>query len=775
MSIDNIKDIDNGEEKIMPEEEVNLEKDSSLPEDNQEISSAEQAFDEDYPTKEDEKPIEDGDLKTPSEENKEPAKDKKNKKKRKKLIIIIAVALCLISAAAGLLIWLLQPKEPEPNVSAVPDVEIHEVAGTLHKVNVSEGSTPFVTNGVSEYKIYVDLSNPALSQAINKSAVFVKEQIYNATGAELEIESSIDGLTSSSRAIVYGFRNQFQDLGLSMPTDDIATSGYYIKTKGSVVFIEANGGDGYRMGGLAFLREVLGYNMISEDCIVYSKDAKTMPNMDIVERPDFDYRQISNYYSSIESYGMGMHTHSDIWIPINGWDMHNSLYYIPPELYKDAHPDWYRSDFAQPCYTAHGNKAEYDLLVETVFQVVKTRMQECPTLENISFTAMDGTGQDSCWCDSCLLYKELYGTPAAACIYFMNDLNKLVQDYIDQNEPGRVMNLVFFAYHDSEPAPVERNKYTDSNGKVIWADPIKDGNGNYMPLKKYARGEDGKFLTDSNGNYVYERDENGNFVYLTCDDHVYPWLAPIYSKFTSSFYDEENKSYAENVALWYTVSSNVYLWIYGTNFKYYLYPYNNWSCMVETYRYLKECGVKYVWDQGQERNQSTSFTDLKDYIDSKALFNVNVDYNQVIDDYFNYYYLEASEPMRNMFELIQARSAYLEENIPTISGGIYDDIGNAEYWPRVLLEEMLTMINEAYSAIEKYKTADPELYESLVKRIKKESIFPRYVICMYYGEYYANIHEMRASFRDDWNELGFSVYKETNGDMQSVFSNEWGL
>ena len=83
-----------------------------------------------------------------------------------------------------------------------------------------------------------------------------------------------------------------------MPTDDIASSGYYIKTRGNVIFIEANGVDGYRMGGLAFLREALGYNMISEDCIVFDKDGKTMPTMDIIERPDFDYRQIQNYYSS---------------------------------------------------------------------------------------------------------------------------------------------------------------------------------------------------------------------------------------------------------------------------------------------------------------------------------------------------------------------------------------------------------------------------------------------------------------------------------------------
>ena len=61
-----------------------------------------------------------------------------------------------------------------------------------------------------------------------------------------------------------------------------------------------------------------------------------------------------------------------------------------------------------------------------------------------------------------------------------------------------------------------------------------------------------------------------------------------------------------------------------------------------------------------------------------------------------------------------------------------------------------------------------------MKRIKKESIFPRYALCVHFGSYYSNIQEIRSQFRDDWNELGFSIYKEADGDMQAVF-NSWGI
>jgi hypothetical protein len=39
---------------------------------------------------------------------------------------------------------------------------------------------------------------------------------------------------------------------------------------------------------------------------------------------------------------------------------------------------------------------------------------------------------------------------------------------------------------------------------------------------------------------------------------------------------------------------------------------------------------------------------------------------------------------------------------------------------------------------------------------------------------YPDLQQKRESFRDDWNELGFSVYKEWDGNMQPIFT-QWGL
>ena len=175
---------------------------------------------------------------------------------KKKLILLISICVSVVLILSGVLTWILIANGNKGEKGK--DNIIHYVEGTLHKVNVTESNVSFIKNGATNYKIYVDESDEKLASQIIKSANFVAEHILKATGVEISVEYEIpSSLTQNDYAIVYGYRESlFKNLGLAMPTEDISTTGYYIKSKGNLVFIEALGGDGYRMGGLAFLREV---------------------------------------------------------------------------------------------------------------------------------------------------------------------------------------------------------------------------------------------------------------------------------------------------------------------------------------------------------------------------------------------------------------------------------------------------------------------------------------------------------------------------------------
>ena len=65
---------------------------------------------------------------------------------------------------------------------------------------------------------------------------------------------------------------------------------------------------GYQQGALTFLRHVVGYDMISEDTVIYERDGSVMPDMEIKERPDFDWAHPINNFTEKTKYGLGFST-----------------------------------------------------------------------------------------------------------------------------------------------------------------------------------------------------------------------------------------------------------------------------------------------------------------------------------------------------------------------------------------------------------------------------------------------------------------------------------
>ena len=88
----------------------------------------------------------------------------------------------------------------------------------------------------------------------------------------------------------------------------LRSAGYYIKTVADDVFIGFYSENGAQLGALAFLRETIGYDMLSDDMVIYEKDGTILPQMDITERPDYEFRLANNKLKDDASYGMGFTT-----------------------------------------------------------------------------------------------------------------------------------------------------------------------------------------------------------------------------------------------------------------------------------------------------------------------------------------------------------------------------------------------------------------------------------------------------------------------------------
>ena len=648
------------------------------------------------------------------------------KKNRMRLCAGLLAAILVLSGCSGTS----GIKKAEP-VNPVEVTDTHYLTDTLHKVTVTESERPFVVDAASEYKIIA-----GQDEHTQKAALYLASYINKATGCTLEYATP-EEYSADGKYIVMNVPELFASAGLTMPEDDLGVMGYYIKSVEDNVFLASNYEQGARFAMLAFLRQVVGFKMYALDAVSFDKDGTTLPDMDIIEKPDipYGYRMHNSGDEPEESYMMGFVANG--FVAYGGVLWHNSLIYLPMEDYQAQHPSWYSTEGNDLCYTAHGDEKELDEMTTVIADKMLEAAAENPEALFATITIMDHS--DVCGCDACTASAEKYnGADSAAVVKFTNKINEKVQAELQRqaDQTGtkkRPLTVMFFAYTAMTKPPVVQNE-----------------DGSYAPID------------DS----------------VVCDENVAVFYAPIEAHFNHTFYDEVNQSYNDMMKGWEVCTDEMFCWLYETNFKNYMYPYNCWDSMYETYRFCVDIGASFIMSQGQHNAQaSTAFTDFKDYVNSCSIFDLNREYGDIVDDYFANYYLDAADPMRQYFDEMRAWMRHLEESYPAeVNGFIYAEISQAKFWPKNLLEHWLQLIDEAYKAAEAYKD-DKALYDSLIERIKKESMFPRYVLIEFYSGTYSVevLEDMMLSFKEDAQQLSFNRVMESDGGEMALVYERWGI
>ena len=535
-----------------------------------------------------------------------------------------------------------------------------------------------------------------------------------------------------------------------MPSDDLGQTGYYIRTAGDSVFLAVYASHGYQQAALCFLRQTIGYDMFSADMVVYEKSGETLRDMDITERPDFEFHRGGNGESSATAYGMGFNLASDIFIKVQEY-WHNTMYYLPYETYgnkgdeENYHPEWYAApgvaaESNQICATAHGNAESLKKMEETVADTVYRHLEDNPDRYAITFTVMDNN--NVCKCEACTAEREKYGTDSAAYIKLVNNVSDEVDKRFEKEGKRRDYMLMIFAYQITAQPPA-----------------VKQADGTYKAVAEEMK----------------------------LHKNVGVYIAPSTAEYTYSFYDAENAATAQAIEGWAALTDdNIFFWLYETYFGWYYMPYNSFDSIIDTYRYCYTKGNKHMNNLGQYYGSEnpSCFMKFKAYLDSKAEFDVNVEYEDVKERFFNGYFRDAAEPMLRYFNELTLWLRQIENENDEINGQYgCTALQNEKYWPKGLLNRYLSLIDEAYAAIEKYKIFDPGLYEKLYNHINAESLFPRYAVLEFYkGTFSADaLLSYRIAFRDDIRRLNNSIVHEWNGlkgmrdyTFEDMFK-EWGI
>lgn len=587
-----------------------------------------------------------------------------------------------------------------------------------------------VEQGKSEYKLLISEDAGSL---IHMATSEFNQFFSESTGIRLPIVTQAD---STDKVISIGETALLKETDITYEYDELGRDGYKILTKGDDLYLigASDYGSLYAVYGL--LEYLVEYDFFAKDCYTVAQGVEDIPLYDfqLTDIPDISLRSASDGIVSSDTstmYRMRVRPYNEDFLTVNGLWAHNSIAYVKDD--PNANAKWYNLNKTQLCYTAHGDEAEYQKMLNASLDSLKKSLMENTEKESVTFTMEDNF--DICNCDTCNAMTKEYGAITSTIILYLNDLNQMVRDWFETEEGkpyARDLRIVFFAYHEYEAPPVVYNEKT--------------------------------------GEY-----EGTNGIKL--DDGVYCMLCPILMDYNRPITAEENEEYYKNMRGWRDlVDGNLYLWYYSSNFVYYLVPFDNFDSMLANYKFAVESDAYYIFDQRQwnETGVLTGWSSLKSYLNYKLAWDVNQDVGKLIDKYFAAYFGPASNEMREVFDELRVMTNYQHEE-KELKGDRRAESVHEKYWPKDVLERWLETFDRAEAKIETLKDKNPTQYELYRDHIMGEKLSVLYLFVECYS--YNTAEDLIDAYKNEFKEIGdhFGIIHMDEAYSISDLYSKWGL
>ncbi len=646
----------------------------------------------------------------------------KMKSKSKRIISLIVMLTLSASLLAGC-------KNTDTVSSEVRVLEKQNV-----KPEIPTSEYDFIVSGASEYFILLP-ENATNNEEFAASELqkFVKE----ASGAELSIvkENKAD-FTGSFLSV--GNTKASQEAGVMPTYEEFQRGGFQLKTVEDDCYIKGYTDIGTRNGIYEFLYYCFDYECYATDEIVMTEtDDLRMPSFDLDITPSFDFRKANGgdvVGDDVLAYRMRFNTTDELFV--TGNSCHTSFQFVDPWLYNyqsETYKDWFSpkrvnldESTVVPAQLCYSNTEMWEVYLKNVKEQLK--------ISALPF-CMLGMEDNEGWCDceKCAESKEKYGADSATiikfCNYMQTEINKWYEEEYPEREP---VTLVIFAYHSSEKAPCSYDEKT----------------GEYVPV-----------------------DES---VVLHEDSAV--MYAPIRANVAYDFNSKENEDVKTNIEQWNAISDMMMFWTYTLNPGHLLTMVDTFEVIQENYQLMAENDGVYLLDQLANDNVegNSAWERCTTYVMSKLQWNVDLNMEELIADFFANYFDVASETMRGIFDAEREwiRHAYADLGRPQTLFGEHID---ADYWYYPVLLDWMAQIEQAYEDIEVYKELNSERYQQLYDRITLESLQFRYLIIRLHATNYSEseLMDMKYAFRRDMERLEVKTYR----DMHNIDElwEEWGI
>ena len=615
--------------------------------------------------------------------------------------------------------------------------------GGVHVYDYVETDKYVVKNGQSDYKIIVPATaNDRELLAAKELVLFFEE----ATGVTLPIVSDTAlAYDENNQVICLGKNVYYQsayayDDGLSTEGKNLNEDGFMIETVGNGIFIFGDTGEGALFGVYRYLELEFGFDCYSNTAYFLETGVKnvTLKDFSVIDIPDYRFRSCGYFHitnAEPTEYRMGF-DHGEKYA-IGSNSAHTSFTYLPKDTYQKAHEKWYSLDGTQLCYYARGDQKEYEAMLNEMFEVMKEYFM---TDDGLFFRIGHADSTTWCGCTACKASKAKYGADAASVIIFANRLAEKMDAWFETEEGApyvRDYRITVLAY-----------------GLSSTLNP---------PAKQDAATGEWKPTSPD----------------VVCHDRVMPFFAPLEINYNYTIFETQNQQYLNYYNGWAALCKEMSLYLYSTNYRYFLTPTAFFEQLQGMYQLGAKAGGYFVFDLGQRYQAGgvTGWHILKSYLISKLSWNVNLDIDELTQNFFKGYFGVSADTMMAFYKSYRVHAEYTVNNVYSAGVSVYMPMMDVRYWPKNILDQWNGYVEQALSEIEFLKKVDQKMYQNYYDRITMERVSLYYMMIELHKNSYSDsfVQEMKLAFKEDCARLGITATTEYTSSNIDTLLKSWGL
>jgi len=456
-----------------------------------------------------------------------------------------------------------------------------------------------VKDGKSDYVIVVPEYKKgkfsAKVEKVNYAAKLFQRDIQKVTGCLIPIVN--DDTKPQKKEICIGYTRR--DKSFYDKTGLVYILGrYYYRIEDERLLIEGTNNDfedNFDIYAVVdFLEKEVGIRKFSPDCEIYPQK-KTLiielgEDYPIVYIPENTFRQVqSTFTRENKDFRYWLKQHLQEDMFAEGFFVHTFEKLVPRAKYFETHPEY---------FSLINGKRMHDQLClsnEDVFKIVverlKEEMKKQPNAKVWSVSQNDNFSY--CSCPECQKINEREEAPSGALIEFVN---RVAREFHDKT-------ISTLAYQYSRKAP----KYIkpENNVQIMLCTIEEDRN---------------KTIEESS---IEALKKNSNA-----------------------------QTFANDIKDWGKITKNIFLWDYEVDFAYSISPFPNLHVLKPNINFFMENNA-FLHFQQANSDVGHEFAELKTYLVSKLLWNINIDQDSIINEFLEGYYGKASHYIRQYIDTLQ--------------------------------------------------------------------------------------------------------------------------